>query len=66
MKTVYYFGDRYYAKSGTMMGELYDEKGHRYDWGFLRRDVKNGEEIVVKEATPAMIAWAEEKLKAYQ
>lgn len=63
MKIVYYFGDKYYDQSGTMMGVLYDDKGHRYDWGFLKRDVSNGEDVVVKQATPAMIKWADKILE---
>ena len=63
MKIVYYFGDKYYNDSGSMMGVLYTEKGERYDWGFLQRDVGEGEEVVVKKATPEMIKWADETLE---
>jgi len=66
MKTVYYFGDEYYWKSGTMMGALYTDRGERYDWGFLQRDVRNGEEVLVKPATPEMRALADIKLKELQ
>lgn len=63
MKTVYYFGEEYYYKSGTMMGVLYTQEGNRYDWGFLRQDVEAGEEVLVKPATPEMIKWANRVLK---
>jgi len=62
MKIVYYFGDKYYRESGTMMGALYTDKGERYDWGFLQRDVENGEDVLVKKATPQMVEWAESAL----
>ena len=62
MKTVYYFGNKYYAKSGSHMGLLYTEKGERYDWGRLEIDSENGIEILVKPATAEMIAWAEKTL----
>lgn len=63
MKTVYYFGEDYYYKSGTMMGVLYTQDGHRYDWGFLRQDVEAGEEVLVKPATAEMHKWADLMLK---
>ena len=63
MKIVYYFGDKYYHKSGTMMGALYTDKGRRYDWGKLQHDVENGEDVVVRKATPEMIQWADKFLE---
>ena len=63
MKVVYYFGDKYYDKSGTMMGPLYTENGLRYDWGKLQSDVRNGEDVVVRKATPEMIQWADKFLE---
>lgn len=63
MKTVYYFGDKYYDRSKTMMGVLYTEDNQRYDWGFLQRDVRNGVDVVVKKATPAMLRAADEQLE---
>lgn len=66
MKIVYYLGDKYYELSGTMMGVLYTETGERYDWGFLQRDIRNGQEVLVRPATPAMMAWAEEQLEGCQ
>ena len=66
MKIVYYFGDKYYERSGTMMGVLYTEKGERYDWGFVQRDISNGEEVLVKQATSEMIKRADEQLEFYK
>jgi len=66
MKVVYYFGDKYYDKSGTMMGPLYTENGERYDWGKLQSDVHNGEDVVVRKATPEMIQWADKQLEQYK
>lgn len=66
MKIVYYFGDKYYDKSGTMLGVLYTDKGERYDWGFLQRDVENGEDVVVRKATSDMIQWAENRLEQFK
>jgi hypothetical protein len=60
---VYYFGDRYYWKSATMMGPLYTADGQRYDWGVLQRDVERGVEVTVRKATPQMIEWADQMLK---
>ena len=66
MKIVYYFGDKYYDQSGTMMGVLYTDKGERYDWGFLQRDVDNGEDVVVRKATTDMIKWADTQLEDFK
>lgn len=66
MKFVYYFGDKYYDQSKTMMGVLYTDKGERYDWGFLQRDVSNGEDVVVRKATPDMIKWADQQLEQFK
>ena len=66
MKIVYYFGDKYYHQSGTMMGVLYTDKGERYDWGFLQHDVDNGEDVVVRKATPQMIEWADKQLEQFK
>jgi hypothetical protein len=66
MKIVYYFGDKYYDQSGTTMGVLYTDKGERYDWGFLQRDVDNGEDVVVRKATTDMIKWADTQLEDFK
>jgi hypothetical protein len=66
MKIVYYFGNKYYDQSGSIMGVLYTDKGERYDWGFLQRDVENGEDVVVRKAIPQMIEWAEQQLEQYK
>lgn len=66
MKMVYYFGDKYYDQSSTSMGVLYTDKGERYDWGFLRRDVESGEDVVVRKATPDMIKWADNLLETFK
>lgn len=62
MKTVYYLGDKYYDKSGSMLGSLYTEDGQRYDWGKLQYDVSKGVEVLVRPATPTLIQWAENQL----
>ena len=66
MKIVYYFGEKYYNKSRTMMGMLYTEKGERYDWGYVQRDVDNGQDVVVRKATPQMIEWADKQLENFK
>ena len=66
MKIVYYCGDKYYDRSGTMMGVLYTDAGHRYDWGKLQHDVDNGEDVVVRKATPQMIEWADKQLENFK
>ena len=61
-KTVYHFGEKYYDKSGTMMGVMYTESGQRYDYGFMKGDLGRGITVIVKPATSEMIAWAEKVL----
>ena len=66
MKIIYYFGNKYYDQSKTMMGVLYTDKGERYDWGFLQRDVDSGQDVVVRKATPDMIKWADTQLERFK
>ena len=66
MKIVYYFGDKYYDQSKSMMGILYTESGSRYDWGKLQSDVDNGQDVVVRKATIDMIKWADEELENWK
>ena len=66
MKIVYYLGDKYYDKSGSMLGVLYTEEGQRYDWGKLQIAVERGEDVLVRKATPEMIAWAEIELSKFK
>ena len=63
--TYYYFGDKYYNKSGTRMGILYSETGQRYDWGFIQRDLSQGKEVTIKPATREMLDWADKQLSQY-
>lgn len=66
MKKVYYFGEDGYNQTGTLLGVMYKENGDRYDFGFLRRDLENGEEITIKQATPTMVSWMNMKIEEYK
>jgi hypothetical protein len=45
------------------MGIMYTESGERYDYGFLESDLCRGVTVVVKPATPEMMAWADRVLE---
>ncbi len=53
---VIYIGDDFYWKSGTMMSSLYAVDGRRYDWGFVRRDLRNGKAVNLRPATAHELA----------
>lgn len=57
MKTVYYFGNELSESkfSASLKEILYTSTGQRYAWEFLKKDIANGEKVIVKEATPSMI-----------
>lgn len=48
-----YIGDHFYSESKTMMSSIYTLGGHRYDWGFVQRDLKAGHSVEIRPATPA-------------
>lgn len=53
-KTIYYFGNEVIRFGSTVREVLYTNTGQRYAWEWLKRDIANGEKVVVKEATPYM------------
>lgn len=57
---LYYVGDDFYGPSGTIMSPIYQEDTNaRYDWGFVSRDLREGNSVSIRQAT------AEEKANAY-
>ena len=60
---LYYVGDHFYWRSGTMMSPIYQEGSNaRYDWGFVARDLRDGKSIHIRQATPAEQAAADVRL----
>jgi uncharacterized protein YprB with RNaseH-like and TPR domain len=57
-----YIGERFYAESGSMMSSLYTTTGHRYDWGFVQRDLRDGYEVRIRNATHAELVPYERQL----
>jgi hypothetical protein len=49
--TAIYIGDEFYQLSKSMMSPVYLESGSRYDWGFMQRDLREGHEVRVRQAT---------------
>lgn len=58
-----YIGDHFYLASGSIMSPIYTENGHRYDWGFVQRDLSEGKSISIRQATPEEKAYYERKLQ---
>lgn len=52
MKTLVYIGRHFYQDSGTVMSTIYTELGERYDYGYMQEALANGEEFVIRQATP--------------
>lgn len=55
-------GPKFYTLSGSQMGELYDSKGGRRDWAYVRQCVGQGETVTVRPATQEELIIAETKL----
>ncbi len=55
---LFYIGDEFYGKSGTIMSPLYTTDYKRYDWGFVNVALSNGNEVIIKPATKKQMAWA--------
>lgn len=65
MIEVFYVGDAFYHRSGTMMSSIYlAGSKSRYDWGFMQRDLSDGKEVHIRQATDEELAWATRKLMA--
>ena len=50
---IIYIGDNFYCESVSAMSSLYTESGERYDFGFMQRDLRDGKEIHIRQATIA-------------
>jgi hypothetical protein len=69
MVKLIYVGEKFYRKSGTRMGTLYevdeDAKWHRWDWGFVQGALKEGETITIVPADENELTIAEGLLEIY-
>ena len=63
MVRLVYTGDHFYLESGSVMSPIYTEDGRRYDWGFVQRDLRAGNEITIRQATDAERVEAERQLR---
>ena len=64
-----FIGNKFYRESSTMMSSIYQEvdgKLYRSDFGFMERALENGEEVHIRPATEAEMAWAEKKLEEWK
>jgi len=67
---LFYIGDAFYNKSGTMMSSLYHDEGqlpqgggyYRSDWGKVQVALRAGEEVHIRQATADELRWAIKKL----
>ena len=64
MKLVY-IGERFYTKSGTNMSSIYTEDGQRFDWGFVKLKLENGDNVEIRQATNEEIGYYETRLACY-
>ena len=61
-----FFGDEFYAKSGTIMSSLYHENGDRSDWGKVNCFLRDGKEVHIRPCTDAEYGRAHRMLKKFQ
>jgi len=48
---LFYIGNDYYDKSGTIMSPLYEEgSGERSDWGFVEVALEKGKTVTIRPA----------------
>lgn len=59
---IIFTGESFYRESGSIMSPLYKETGERYDYGFLQRDLANGCDISIRQATPKELDFYKNKL----
>jgi hypothetical protein len=64
MISLVYFGQKFYSQSGTILSSIYTNDFERYDYGFLQRDLENGYEVSIRQATPAERSVLENELAA--
>jgi hypothetical protein len=58
-----FLGSDFYWKSGTMMGMLYTEDGHRSDWGKVQGALEAGNGVSIRPANDAELVAAYKKLE---
>lgn len=62
-RKLFYIGDNFYWNSGTSMSSIYEiNTGVRYDWGYVQRDLSNGQTVNIRPANKEELAWAENRL----
>lgn len=69
METIelFFIGSGFYLSSGTTMSSIYEVKTkRRYDWGFVQRELSQGNTVIVRPATEDELQWAKVKLADIQ
>lgn len=61
-----YYGQRFYAESGSSMSSVYTEDGDRYDWGFMQIALEKGESVYIRQATDEEYGAMSRKLEAHK
>ncbi len=58
-----YIGEKFYSLSNTEMSSIYTKESfQRYDWGYVQADLKAGNIINIRPASPKELVMAENKL----
>lgn len=60
---VIYLADHFYNESHSAMSPIYLTTGERYDWGFLQRDLSDGHDVHIRQATNDEYGYYERKLR---
>lgn len=65
VKVLFFIGDEFYRKSGTMMSSIYEEGTFaRFDWGFVGHALREGETVIIRPANSREMEWAIRSLEA--
>ncbi len=59
---VIFIGSHFYDDSGSRMSSVYREDWTRYDFGFMQCDLRDGKDVVIRQATPMEVAYYDAQL----
>jgi len=63
MINLVYIGDKFYSESHSRMSSIYLDGIFRYDYGKMRIALEEGEDVIIRQATPDELICFEKKLQ---
>ena len=68
-RALIFIGDDFYHPSGTVMSSIYEPVPggyRRFDWGFVNKSLRDGEEIYIRPAHPSEMPFFRNMLEKIQ